>query len=288
MPLITYCDSVFAPQNMIWIELSEFLEAVRDCRFKGLVDKAKGDSHAKRNLPAIAFSTFTKSVANSNLLTHSGYFHFDIDNVTDSERENIKCKLTKLPYTYALWQSPNGGLKGLLRISVVKSDYEYKAYFKHFESIFDDMGIVIDKSCKDVRRYCYVSYDVGVFVDDDCETVRLTVPPALTITTHIQPTPKKRGTVSIDDRLNTILHNCRLGQFHAMRYKAGVIIGGLISGGQADESLIDVYQSWSDTIHSTFGDSESVIRREVKTFADGLEAGRRSPIYDDFLGKRNE
>lgn len=276
---------------MSFVLAGEALKSIKQEWFKSRIEASRKKRKAKENLPAFAFGgTFNCSVANRNLNSSSGLFHFDIDikDSCESVGNDIKQVVSILPFVYSAWLSPNFGVKGLVKVSGINNDADYKVAFSQVNAMLKDSNIEIDQSCKDVRRFCFVCCDKELYFNKNSEVVKLvrTVPPLTTLPDRVWV-----GTVqkeAIEDRLKKILYNTKDGGFHAARYKAGVVIGGLIAGDQADDTLINVFFEWSMLIHSTFGDSEHIIKRESKTFYDGLKIGKCQPIVDNFLSSKGK
>ena len=116
----------------------------------------------KSKLPAITPSgTFSKRCA-KNLIKHSGFIQFDIDykdNLHIKNYENLKNEIRKIKEVAYCGLSVSGkGYWGLIPIS------EPTKHQQHFEALllkFKNLGIVIDKSCKDISRLR------GYSIDDD-------------------------------------------------------------------------------------------------------------------------
>jgi len=118
----------------------------------------------KQSLPAICFSgKFTKR-NDTSLLEHSGLICLDFDGYeSDKLLLEEKEKLTKDRYTYSVFISPSGlGLKVLVKIPAEKDNH--KNFFNSLEMHYNSP--YFDKSCKNLSRVCYESYDPLVFVNE--------------------------------------------------------------------------------------------------------------------------
>ena len=114
----------------------------------------------KSKLPAITPSgTFTKRCA-KNLIKHSGFIQFDIDykdNLHIKNYENLKNEIRKIKEVAYCGLSVSGkGYWGLIAISNPK---QHKQHFEALYLMFKNLGIIIDKSCKDVSRLRGYSFD---------------------------------------------------------------------------------------------------------------------------------
>ena len=126
-------------------------------------DKEKRNE-LKQKLPAICFSgKFTKR-NDASLIEHSGVICLDFDGY-ESDKLLLEEKelLTKDRYTYAVFISPSGmGLKVLVKIPAEGENH--KKFFNSLEKHYD--SAYFDKSCKNVSRVCYESYDPLIFVNE--------------------------------------------------------------------------------------------------------------------------
>tara|TARA_R110002051_G_scaffold30319_7_gene70196 strand:+ start:1462 stop:3873 length:2412 start_codon:yes stop_codon:yes gene_type:complete len=118
----------------------------------------------KQSLPAICFSgKFTKR-NDASLVEHSGLMCLDFDSFP-SEKEMLEEKenLTKDRYTYSVFVSPSGlGLKVLVKIPAEEENHKkfFNSLEKHYNSEY------FDKTCKNLSRVCYESYDPLVYVNE--------------------------------------------------------------------------------------------------------------------------
>lgn len=91
------------------------------------------------------------------------------------------------------------------------------------------------------------------------------------------------------ERIKNILESTVEGGFHSARYKAGLITGGLVSGGWSTLDILrPVFDQWTTMIHDSYGDGVSKVRKETKAYEDGYADGLREPITTDFLGARGQ
>ena len=141
---------------------SNIIKLIEDIRNEN--DKAKRNV-LKKKLPAICFSgKFTKR-DESSCLEHSGFICIDFDKF-DSELDMLsyRMELCEDPYSYAVFTSPSGdGLKVLVKIP--KDIPNHKNYFLSLEKHYNSPQF--DKSCKDISRVCYESYDPEIFVNEN-------------------------------------------------------------------------------------------------------------------------
>ena len=145
------------------------LDRVRDGSSKEIIKKIRSEKDKekinllKQQLPAICFSgKFTKRNDNS-LSQHSGLICLDFDGYkTKRDLLQEKEKLAKNKYVYAVFISPSGnGLKAVIKIPPIPENH--KNYFIGLEKHFNSENF--DKSCKNISRVCYESYDPLIHIN---------------------------------------------------------------------------------------------------------------------------
>lgn len=174
---------------------SNIIKLIEDIRNES--DKAKRNV-LKKKLPAICFSgKFTKRDA-SSCLEHSGFICIDFDKF-DSELDMLsyRMELCEDPYSYAVFTSPSGdGLKVLVKIP--KDIPNHKNYFLSLEKHYNSPQF--DKSCKDISRVCYESYDPEIFVNEN--SIEWT---EVNVEEHTMfDTATSRGTIKLEDQTEII------------------------------------------------------------------------------------
>lgn len=155
------------------ISIEELFELIRSGHgFKDTIDniRATNDQNEKDNLkkqlPAVTVSgLFENGRKKENLIAYSGLIQIDIDKVGNlSEQRDL---LEKDKYTYALFISPSGnGLKLIVKISedIKNHQNSFLALEKYYKEKYK---LQIDKSCKDVTRLMFLSYDNSLFTNEN-------------------------------------------------------------------------------------------------------------------------
>jgi predicted P-loop ATPase len=138
------------------------------------VSKVK-DKEERQKLKAKILSGFTTSGvftyrSKNGLKKHSGLIAIDIDNI-DNLNE-IRAKLNNDLFTFATFQSVSGnGLCVIIKINPTKHLETFLAIEQYY---FETYGIEIDRSCKDVSRFRYVSYDPELYHNPDSQVFKKT------------------------------------------------------------------------------------------------------------------
>ncbi len=179
-----YLPNILEPTVFDVVTVNSVLEAIKADLYKPLIDALpdsladeKAYVLAKKRLPAWALNgDFFSRVTNSGFMKSNGLFHFELDKLDKALVDAIKKAITKqCPYVYALWVSPSQrGLKGLIRVAddLINSDADFKQAFMQIEKALAALGFVIDTSCKDVRRLCFVCADKDIYINEDAETFK--------------------------------------------------------------------------------------------------------------------
>jgi hypothetical protein len=131
--------------------------------------KAAKDAVAaeKKKLPGVLWSgrfSSRKSPANEKLLAHSGLLCADLDELGE-RRDGVRAKILTSPHLWALFCSPTAdGIKAVFRVVAdpEKHQASYLAVRTHVEEL---TGNLIDESCKEVSRLCFLSFDPNVVLN---------------------------------------------------------------------------------------------------------------------------
>lgn len=117
----------------------------------------------KNKIPAVTISgTFKDRVLNKNLAEHSGFICVDFDGVTEVGK--IKERLKSDKYTYAILYSASGaGLATLVKIDTEKHSEAFEGLKEYY---FKNYNQLIDKSCRNVSRFRFLSMDSDLSVNE--------------------------------------------------------------------------------------------------------------------------
>jgi hypothetical protein len=117
----------------------------------------------KKTVPAITISgIFDRECRSKNTLkNHTGLICIDIDK-KHQQRDVVDMKeifeqVKQLKYISYCGKSVGG--EGLFAIVPIQDQSKHSIYFDALKKEFADMGIIIDKACKDVSRLRILSYD---------------------------------------------------------------------------------------------------------------------------------
>ena len=287
-------QNVTRPNCFETVTLDYVLNEIKTGVHKPLIDKLrkiKSEENYKKfkqKLPAYALNgAFFDSIKNENFAESNGLFHFDIDHL-ENPQETKHFLIKSIPELFALWLSPSGnGLKGLIRIpdDLIHTDDDFKKAYKQIEQHLNSLRIEIDKSCKDVRRLCFVSHDADIYINRNAPAFLFDVdlwheqPKAM-------PESTPQATLSHHDNesryiqwCTDIILNSVKGEHHNARLRAGKLAGGYTAKGLVNESAItQALLNASDTVSSKYNDDNSTVNKERKAVLSGIENGKLSPI----------
>ena len=167
---VTIFKNIKETATPFYREVGLVLERIKDGSSKDLVKSIRQEkdkpqrNELKKLLPAICFSgIFTKRNDNS-ISEHSGLICLDFDGYPKmKDMLEEKERLSKNRFVYSVFISPSGnGLKVLIRIP--QDVDNHINYFNSLEKHFDSQ--YFDKTCKNVSRVCYESYDPLVYINE--------------------------------------------------------------------------------------------------------------------------
>jgi len=167
---ITIFKDIKQTSQPFYRDVKLILGRIRDGASKDIVKKIRTEKEKdsrnilKAKLPAICFSgTFSKRSDNA-IVDHSGLICLDFDEYkTNKEMLQEKQRLSKDKFVYSVFVSPSGnGLKALVKIP--KDTDNHKNYFLSLQNHFNSDNF--DKSCKNVSRVCYESYDPLIHINE--------------------------------------------------------------------------------------------------------------------------
>jgi len=145
------------------LEFDDYLDHIKDGEYQDEVLKYRTGKLEKNKLRGVTASGVFSYRSAKNLTLHSGFICIDIDakDQIDFHLESTCEMLQKDPYVYAFHTSVSGfGLAIYIKVVPEKHLEAFLAIEKHFN---DNYHVLIDKSCKDVSRYRFVSYDPHLY-----------------------------------------------------------------------------------------------------------------------------
>jgi hypothetical protein len=145
------------------IVIDQFLAYIKEGRWKDKVMEIREtqDPELKKKMPIATISGRFSERNKEKLLEHSGFICIDIDNIEPEQMVSVANKIWGDVYTYASFKSIRGnGLAVLVKIDPAKHEDAFEGLERYYAQTY---GISIDRSCKDVSRARFVSYDPHLY-----------------------------------------------------------------------------------------------------------------------------
>jgi len=225
----------------------------------------------KKFLPVVTFAGVFSKRAKSALVQASGFAILDFDDVEPNE---IKEVLSKDKYCYSAFISPSGnGVKALIRIGAVTSDFEYKQYYKAIAERYD-----LDESGKDISRACFFCYDPGLWVNEEAKVmqVQLQQPKKRTPAKQVD---NVRNDYSLASKACEVIRHAQEGERHTKILSASRLLGGYVAANRIS------YNEAERILLQEANLKNEDWRDNQKAVEDGLKNGMASPLPVDQLDK---
>jgi len=170
---ITVYKSLFNPKlGDFQVSIEKILGRIKNGSSKALLEKIRNESdkekrnELKKSLPCILFAGTFSARKDDSLIKSSGICSLDFDDFKDDKTfKEWRKKLESDEYVLSVFTSPSGnGLKALVKIPECDKE-EYKLYFRGLEKYFE--SDYFDKSCKNISRACFESYDPTIYINYD-------------------------------------------------------------------------------------------------------------------------
>lgn len=177
-PTIDFYRNAWAKEPTATTTLADLIDAIRSDEYAAPVakvraalaaDDLKAAEVAKKNLPAVSLSGVVDGqrmkAASEGRFTHSGLLQIDLDKKDNPKWsvDDMRAVLLGDAHMVAVFVTPSGkGVKGIARIQA--NAETHLASFLAAEAYFADMGLKIDRACKDPVRLCFVSHDPNAWI----------------------------------------------------------------------------------------------------------------------------
>lgn len=157
------------------ITIQDFFDIIKSDKLKKHTDylrnepdKKKRAEYKTKHLPAVTIAGTFEKRAKDKLLRASGLAALDIDDYS-IDINSLKNSLAIENNILAVFASPSGGLKIIVKIPIVKNDEEYKIVYHQLLTHFKKYNPKQDESSKDICRLCFLSYDpeIDVYINPE-------------------------------------------------------------------------------------------------------------------------
>ena len=170
------------------ITADDLIKAIKGTCYKAEIDAIRSApdkdtrSEWKARLPAVTASGEFSRRAASALIEHSGILVADLDLddnpqlMDGAQMSECRARLVDDKQIHFLFESPSGGLKVGVKIQATDSETHKAAFLSVRDWFLDRHGLVIDNSCSDVSRLCFLSHDPEAWLREGSKVIATKVP----------------------------------------------------------------------------------------------------------------
>jgi P4 family phage/plasmid primase-like protien len=301
-------------ENITQISLTDFIAVVKNDGYKQQIEQLrilkltdpKEYSVDKLKLPAVAFGAYDGDILNETYIPNSlCVFNIDVDGLKDAAHVNMLNDLVCChPAVVYCLISPSGlGLKIGVHVGPIQDAAHYLHIFTYIKEwikkeIHPDL--ILDKSCKDVRRLCFVSHDPSAYLNFEADILQIPLEciverintsiiadiQAVTPYMEFETATLTTELFSVESEIFAVITNMMLKavdkERHGFRLATSMLAGGYIAGGLINEAkALELITTLSDQIADGGCTSDS----ELKTISEGIAKGKETPLTIDAFKK---
>jgi len=280
------------------IQLDQVLHIRELSKTKELAKENKAEVSANKEYLAGArmSGTFVGGNHDEHLIAYSYRLVVDIDKRFE-DLASLKAKIIQDEFVEAAFISVSGqGLAVVIKVSLKDQptkELHYELYFAIEEYFFKKFGVEIDKSCKSLSRFRYVSYDPEIYInlnswewsDRKKESIFKELPkpkPEQQSTTPKLQIPQQNTPIHSQvtdeelciERAVNYVRSARDGQKHIHLRDAAHTLGGFVAANIVNEQL--AIDSLYDVILEMNPDDP---KKALTTIQSGIEKGKLKPIF---------
>jgi hypothetical protein len=168
MSRVTLFSSVREVENPVVMDLTTYLEKIRDGEWQDLViqcrlikDAKERNEFKRTKMPTVSMSGIFARRDDSSLITHSGYIAIDLDHVDNIN--HVRNELVKDVFVHSVFMSTSGdGLRVLFKI---KSNKHLESFRGIQEHLFERYELNCDSNGSNVSKPYIVSWDPAMYYD---------------------------------------------------------------------------------------------------------------------------
>lgn len=287
-----YPDSVTTAGQQL--ALPEVLAGIRDGRWRAEVEAARAVSGnkaayaaAKRKLPGFTTSGTFSTREDGKLLAHSGLLCLDIDAKdanTGLDLVAVRQAVEANSYTYAVAAS-TGGVGFFVLVPIPADDHKgsFRALAAYYQQAY---GVAVDRSCSNVSRLRFVSYDPALHLNEAAVTFEETLaepgraasgPPVAASTWRPSAHGAGYGQQALERACEKVLRAAD-GEKRTVLNKMAFLCGGYIGAGFLSEA--EAREALRAAIGGREVDSLAVAHKCIDV---GLRDGQQKPVLPPLL-----
>lgn len=144
-------------------------KCINDIRWENYIDPKGAKAMKTANLPCVTISGLFEGERKADKVTAMNpIICVDIDEIPDGMTlDELKKKVFDLPYVFYVSLSARGN--GIFALIYYNTENDFLRTFWALDKDFRDMGIKIDRACKDICRLRFVSWDESPLEKDEVE-----------------------------------------------------------------------------------------------------------------------
>jgi len=157
------------------VSLLSVINAIKSGRWKYRVEevrsmpfstKAEKDARAavKKHLPAVIFSGVFEERIDAACVHYNHVVVVDVDDISKRKLPVLKSDIEKEPWVIAYFEGVTKGIKILVAVDSPAEMHRDHAFVQIEEYFLNRYNVKIDRSCKNLSRLCFVSYDPKAWI----------------------------------------------------------------------------------------------------------------------------
>ena len=163
MSNVSIFPSAKVPKSERNLSIEAYFDGIKNGQWQDAVLQYRAGKLEKTKVPGVTASGVFVERSSSKLVSHSGLICIDVDAKDQICQFDIN-EIIQDSYTYAVHRSVGGaGYAIYVKISPEKHLEAFQGLENYY---FINYNVVIDKSCKDVSRLRFVSYDPDLVINE--------------------------------------------------------------------------------------------------------------------------
>jgi len=276
--IVTIFRDIYEKKNPFYRPVETVLKLIKDGKYANRIHQLRNTTEKaereriKKSLVSICFCGKFTERFDDKITHHSGLAILDFDHVKDLPK--LKEEICKDEYTFAAFVSPSGdGLKVLVKIPADIKNHE--AHYIGLMNKYPDL----DSTSKNLSRVCFVSYDKDLYHNPNSKV--FTEKGEIKVTTERRVIEAQRTDYAKINIAADMIRNSVDGEKHHNLIRAARLIGGFVAGGMVEEhEAVRVLEN--EINQKDIGNFTAA----CKTIQDGIEYGKKAPIYEETYRQR--
>lgn len=234
------------------------------------------DPKTKVRLPAFTPSGIFQRRRADSLIEPSNVICIDIDgkdNPSISNTDEMKKIVSQLPFVWYCGESVSS--TGVYCLIKYKDYTLHKEYFKALQQDFEEIGLIIDKSCSDICRLRIVSYDERPYINLNAEIYEKSV-----------DSPRPNNQISIEDVFISPLEYGGMSNAVSVIKSSTEVVECLMKAIDLSVDITAVYDDWfciGCVISSIFKESGRELFHKISQFYPGYTYAECDSKYSSIL-----